>query len=49
MGKIKLILALAVVVLTGVAGWRIAACALAGFELRQDMRTSRRKSQAESG
>jgi hypothetical protein len=38
MGKIKLILALAVVVLAGVAGWRIAACALAGFELRQDMR-----------
>jgi ABC-type sugar transport system substrate-binding protein len=41
MGKSKLILLLAllaVLVLAGVAGWRIAACALADFELRQAMR-----------
>ena len=38
MGKAKLILALAVLVLTVVAGWRIASCELANFELHEDMR-----------
>jgi uncharacterized protein (DUF58 family) len=38
MGKAKLILGLAVLALAGVAGWRIASCELAYFELREDMR-----------
>ena len=38
MGKVKLILGLAVRALAGVAGWRIASCELASIELREDMR-----------
>jgi len=38
MGKVKLILALAVFALAGVAGWRIGSCELANIELREDMR-----------
>jgi hypothetical protein len=38
MGKAKLILWLAIIALAGVAGWRIASCELANFELRQYMR-----------
>ena len=38
MGKVKLILGLAVLALAGVAGWRIASCELANIELREDMR-----------
>src|SRR5438046_3697898 len=38
MGKVKLILGLAVLSLAGVVGWRIASCELANIELREDMR-----------
>ena len=38
MGKAKLILGLAVLALAVVAGWRIASCELANFELHEDMR-----------
>ena len=38
MGKVKLILALAVFALAGFAGWRIGSCELANIELREDMR-----------
>jgi len=38
MGKVKLILGLAVLALAGVVGWRIASCELANIELREDMR-----------
>ena len=38
MRKAKLILGFAVLVLAGVAGWRIGSCELANLELREDMR-----------
>jgi hypothetical protein len=38
MGKVKLILGLAVLALAVVAGWRIASCELANIELCEDMR-----------
>src|SRR2546430_16900390 len=38
MGKVKLILGLAVLALAGVAGWRVASCELANIELREGMR-----------
>jgi hypothetical protein len=47
MGKAKLLLGLAIAALAGVAGWQIASCELANFELRQ-CGISRRKSQANS-
>ena len=38
MGKAKLIVGLAVLALAVIAGWRIASCELANFELHEDMR-----------
>jgi len=38
MRKIILILGLAVLVVAGIAGWQIASCELANFELHDDMR-----------
>jgi hypothetical protein len=38
MGKVKLILGLAVLALAIIAGWQITSCELANFELQQDMR-----------
>jgi hypothetical protein len=38
MGKVKLILGLAVLALAIIAGWQITSCELANLELQQDMR-----------
>jgi hypothetical protein len=38
MGKAKLILGLAILCLTAIAGWQIASCELANIELQSDMR-----------
>lgn len=38
MGQVKLILGLAVLALALIAGWQIASCELANYELREDLR-----------
>ena len=38
MGKLKLILGLAVVALSIIVGWQIASCELANLELQEDLR-----------